>query len=406
MSGIAYLDSFYGFGASAFELIPGFDCPQYATYLNSSHYATETTYTHLRSICLFESDADYPIQRHTSHDYVSITKNTQFTLRHVSTVGNYDYTVSYTFSLDGTIETIVRASGYISSAFDAHNEDYGFRIADTVNGAMHDHVINLKADFDVLGTANSAQLVSNVPVSKTYPWSGGKVRNTMQLKRQFIDNEDNSRFDWDRLPGGGGGNGAAQLLILNKEARNRHGEHRAWRVQPSTPPVHLTVLNSSSLARSARWAETDVSISRVKADGAAEARSANPYNNQDVHDPPVDFGRFFDGESLDQQDLVVWVNLGMHHVPHSGDLPNTVMTAAQAGVKFVPTNYFDYDPSRRSKSQVRVDFGQGARGDKSTVKAQGRAPVCESDLGAYKGEVGVSKYPYDPNHPFFGFGGF
>jgi primary-amine oxidase len=54
-----------------------------------------------------------------------------------------------------------------------------------------------------------------------------------------------------------------------------------------------------------------------------EPRSSNPYNNQDVHNPPVNFASFFNGESLDQTDLVVWVHLGMHHVPHTGDLPNT-----------------------------------------------------------------------------------
>ena len=30
--------------------------------------------------------------------------------------------------------------------------------------------------------------------------------------------------------------------------------------------------------------------------------------------PPVDFDAFFDGENITQQDLVAWVNVGMHHL--------------------------------------------------------------------------------------------
>ena len=78
----------------SYELISGYDCPAYATYLNSSFYVSETTHTHLNSLCLFEYTADYPLQRHSTSNYVSATKNTYFTIRSISTVGNYDYMFS------------------------------------------------------------------------------------------------------------------------------------------------------------------------------------------------------------------------------------------------------------------------------------------------------------------------
>ncbi len=112
ISSVAYLDSFYGFGTFSFELVPGHDCPQYASYLSTSFYSRQATHSHPNSICLFEFDTDYAIQRHTTDDFVSITKNTQFILRTVATVGNYDYTFSCTFGIDGTISVDVRASGY------------------------------------------------------------------------------------------------------------------------------------------------------------------------------------------------------------------------------------------------------------------------------------------------------
>jgi hypothetical protein len=30
--------------------------------------------------------------------------------------------------------------------------------------------------------------------------------------------------------------------------------------------------------------------------------------------PMVDFHKFFDGENITQEDLVAWVNIGMHHL--------------------------------------------------------------------------------------------
>lgn len=72
--------------------------------MNTSFYTEETTHTHINSICFFEYDAEYPMQRHSTGSYVSNTKNIFFTVRSVSTVGNYDYMFSYYFYMDGSIK--------------------------------------------------------------------------------------------------------------------------------------------------------------------------------------------------------------------------------------------------------------------------------------------------------------
>ncbi|KAK8130921.1 membrane copper amine oxidase [Apiospora sp. TS-2023a] len=387
-SHIAYLDSYYGFGTNTYELVKGYDCPQYATYLNTSYYAREQTHTHTDSVCLFEFDGDGPIQRHTTNGWVTVSKNVGFIVRAVATVGNYDYTFSYTFALDGSVAVDVRASGYISGAFEAQNGGFGYKIHAGLNGAMHDHVLNFKADLDVLGTANTVQLVKNKPISRTYPWSDGEVVNTMELERTYISNEDEGRFNW--AP-----NGQGQVVVVNKDQKNSWGEYRGWRVLPSTPGSHLSIINSTVMRNTAHFAEYDVSISRAK---DTEPRATHPYGNQDTREPPIDFAKFFDGESLEQEDIVLWVNLGMHHIPHSGDLPNTVMTAAFAGIKFVPSNYFDGDQSIRSRSQVRVNYDKGKV---SSLTKAGRDPICEATLMSYAGDSVINKYPYDPTNVFY-----
>ncbi|KAK8234385.1 membrane copper amine oxidase [Phyllosticta capitalensis] len=395
-SGTSYLDTYYGFGPYSFQLVAGYDCPSYATYLNSSFYTAETTHTHVNSICLFESTADYPLQRHSTSDYVSVTKNTYFTIRSVATVGNYDYAFTYSFHLDGSVHVEVRASGYIQSAYWANNEDYGFHIHDSLSGSMHDHVLNYKLDMDVLGTANTLTTTKLVPTTETYPWSFGTARNTMKLTRGQISNEDDGKLSW-------GDNSATMWAIVNTDAPNEFGENRGYRIMPATAPMHLTVQNSTNLAKAAQWATHDFFVTRQK---DTEPRSAHPANSQDVHDPIVDFDAFFDGESLEQEDLVLWFNLGMHHVPHTGDLPNTVFTTAHSGLQILPLNYLPGDPSRETVNMVRVDYSGGPNA--TTVETFGQLlPTCavdlaeyEPDLHSYTGDVVIRKFPFDPNDPY------
>lgn len=251
-----------------------------------------------------------------------------------------DYMLNYEFYLDGSIRVEVRASGYIQSAFYANNQDYGYQIHDSLSGSMHDHVLHFKADFDILGTDNTMELTTNIPVTESYSWSD-KPRNTMKLSRRLIKTEDESGLIYDS-------NSATQYRIINTAKPNNYGEPRGYRIQPESS-CHLTVQNSSNLANAVNWAKYDLAITKQK---DTEPCSAHPYNGQDIYNPPVDFDKFFDGENLEQEDLVVWFNLGMHHVPHTGDLPNTVFTSAHSSVRFTPVNYFDGDESRKSVNMV------------------------------------------------------
>lgn len=91
------------------------------------------------------------------------------------------------------------------------------------------------------------------------------------------------------------------------------------------------------------------------------------------------------GESLkhnSQQDydgdLVVYFNLGAHHLPHSGDLPNTLMHTSASSVMFIPHNFGDRDASRESVQGVRLQL-------KGTKNSGGFAGEEESTGGEDRG---------------------
>jgi primary-amine oxidase len=160
----SFFDVLDGMGSRMVTLVNGYDCPNYATYLNSTVTILGVSTEIPNSICMFEYDTGYPIRRHLhAAGSTSSAKNIVFSVRTISTVGNYDYLIEYSFFLDGGVEISVRASGYISSAYYAGNEDYGFKIHDFLSGDMHDHVLTFKADLDILGEENSVQKVEFVP---------------------------------------------------------------------------------------------------------------------------------------------------------------------------------------------------------------------------------------------------
>jgi primary-amine oxidase len=74
--GLEFLDTSFNMGLRMFELVPGYDCPAYATFLDAHFNEGESHSTIRNSICVFEYTADHPLQRHTSDEQVSISRNT------------------------------------------------------------------------------------------------------------------------------------------------------------------------------------------------------------------------------------------------------------------------------------------------------------------------------------------
>ncbi|KAJ7661708.1 copper amine oxidase [Mycena rosella] len=388
-SGTAYMDVFNGFGPYAFELVPGFDCPTYSHFLNATFHAAEVSTTHRNNICLFESDPGYLMQRHSSSNYLALTKNIVFTLRSVSTVGNYDYNVRPFFTLDGSIETIVRASGYIQSAFYAKNNDYGYQIHDALSGSMHDHALNWKVDMDILGTENTFVKHKIVPVQVKYPWSNN-TRSTMQLQRERVENEDDAKLYWPQ-------NGADMFLVENSDQPNKYGEPRGYKIAPSRggAGMHLTIQNSSVLLKSQGFATHGLYITKQK---DTEVRASHANNNYDPGHPLIDFDAFFNSESLNQTDIVL--SLGMHHVPHTGDIPNTVFTTAQSAFIISPHNYLLNDASRATRQMVRIDYNSS--GVQLVKEFGGKMPsgmvnltAIQPNFNNYEGDIATRTFPYD-----------
>ena len=104
--------------------------------------------------------------------------------------------------------------------------------------------------------------------------------------------------------------------------------------------------------------------------------------------PLVHLDQFLDGESIDNADIVLWANIGVHHMPHAEDVPTTPANTNNIHISLIPTNYFDADdsydlgnmvyiePSAANRNAVTVDI-YGLQGQSCPLEyfslAMGRA---------------------------------
>lgn len=145
-SSTVWLDRAFGMGQLSRSLMRGYDCPSNALYIPTTLHGALGSVTQPDVICVFERDSGKPLSRHwaTGRDEAGAVKGYEMVVRHVATVGNYDYLFDYTFQLDGSIEVRFSASGYIQGGYwQPGREDVGQRIRETEMGALHDHVINV-----------------------------------------------------------------------------------------------------------------------------------------------------------------------------------------------------------------------------------------------------------------------
>lgn len=142
----------------------------------------------------------------------------------------------------------------IQSAYYAKNGEYGYQIHDGLSGSMHDHVLNWKVDWDILGTKNTVGFHTIEPKTVKYVWDNS-TRNTMHLVRSELTNEDNATLHWPE-------NSHSMFLIYNKYEKNKYGEERAWRMMPNIggAGMHATIQDSTNLGPSMNFAKAPIYV--------------------------------------------------------------------------------------------------------------------------------------------------
>ncbi|KAJ3833550.1 copper amine oxidase [Lentinula raphanica] len=345
----AWLDRHFGMGLAVRDMLPGYDCPHEAVYLPATTHSALGTLVREKAICVFEQDTGRPVTRHTGYmeGEFGAVKGYMLTVRSISVVGNYDYGFDYMFHIDGTIEVRLSASGYLQGGYwDPLQDPYGGRLREHSMGNLHDHVINYKVDFDIAGLENSLlETISSQEVVEQ-PWleddEWGHTAIQQKITRQIIKTEDEALLKYPT-------NFQGHYSIVNQNKTNSWGSPRGYAIHAGYNPIHNTVVGSRRLLNNANWARYNLAVSLRK---ETEPSSSSMWNMNLPGKPTVDFHKLFDGDNITQDDLVVWVNVGTHHLPQAEDSPNTKTTVAMSSFILTPLNYFDSDISLDSSNAV------------------------------------------------------
>ncbi|KXS22495.1 amine oxidase catalytic domain-containing protein [Gonapodya prolifera JEL478] len=347
-----YLDRHYRIGRGSDTLVPGYDCPATATFFNTTADSGKTVQN---NICAFEADSGLPVGRHRSSGATS-TKGMQFYVRSIATMGNYDYTFDYIFWLDGTIEIKMSASGYMQGTWwtKDNEEFYGGRISEYSMGSLHDHILNYKIDLDILGEKNDLLTVNIVTENVEKPWlRPGETLVQKKYVRKTVTTENDSFFSTEK-----GSPDFTTVLVANKNRTNKWGNPRAYRVVAQTPVTNPVKGNTRTL-NNANWAYYPIAVTQFSDD---EHSSSSLYNQNTPTNPIVDFHKFQKGRSLIGEDLVVWANLGTHHVPRAEDGPITLTSLARGSILITPFNYFDEYAIRDVRDAAYIVNGNASLG--------------------------------------------
>ncbi|OWF45963.1 amine oxidase [copper-containing] [Mizuhopecten yessoensis] len=267
---------------------------------------------------------------------------------------NVVLTLRSTFTVNGVVQVRAMSTGYILATFHTDQEaPYGAQVHDYISGNMHIHLFNFKVDIDIKGKTNRFATWDIAPTSRPNDYSAtpnAKYHMTnysRNVKATELVGAYKFNFDAPKYP-----------LFYNEQEKNAYGNPKAYRIV-NRGMVKQLFTEGEGNEPAASWARYQVAVTKYK---ESERRSSSAYAYMDSSDPVVRFQNFIDDdESIVDEDLVAWVTMGLHHIPHTEDLPVTPSPGMDLSFYLLPYNYFTEDPAMASKSSVRVELNNGVK---------------------------------------------
>jgi primary-amine oxidase len=323
----------YGAGVMTNSLELGCDCLGLIHYFDGTVVDGDGSVRDVpNAICMHEEDRGI-LWKHTdgrSGD-VQVRRARVLVISSFVTVGNYDYGFFWTLGQDGSIELEVKLTGILSVAGIAPGDQplHGRAVGPGVQATTHQHYFAVRLDTAVDGPRNRlVEIHAEAEPDAALDPHGNAVRSVRTVLR--------SEREAARLSDPARG---VHWRVESAEARNRYGEPTAYRLHVDSTARPLA-RSSSVTGRRAPF--TDHHVLATRRD-PAQRYAGGEYPNQ--AEPGADGIHVWQAadRSLDGEELVVWANVGTHHLPRPEDWP--VMPVARAHLRFEPDGFFDRNPT-------------------------------------------------------------
>eukprot|EP00967_Tisochrysis_lutea_P035003 scaffold41855_cov31-Tisochrysis_lutea.AAC.5 len=348
-------------GNCATTLKPGLQCPEEAIFLPNLGYdsgyvwggelneAAENPY----ALCIFEAPDNKPLFQHAQMRYEGIPQTSLY-VRTILTVGNYDYLQTFKVRPDGDFELNKELSGYAVGSYhipDAVKMDlFGSYISKSSIGALHTHSATYKVDLDVgvggngfkVKTFNYGDIANAVPPG--FDMTGVKTAspNSYYYTTEYVTNEgmwDNDGDDtWTPPDACLRVNANKKFIIYNTEEEGYLGVKRGIMIDIPVSPTQMLPEGDPYL-HIQNFTKCDIGVTKLNPNDL-EAVSMDVFGNLKPRPAPAgqDISHFFDGESIESEDLVVYIHSTKPHYVITEDVP--VPATMGKPVVFEPYNYF------------------------------------------------------------------
>ncbi len=330
----------YGLGYLISRLSPGRDCPHNAVYIDGFIPSDlGGMFRASKAVCVFERNTGNPAWRHYDNgsDKTYSAPQVELVVRMIPTIGNYDYIVDYVFQLRGTIEVRIGATGLdalkmVSSArADSpgakSDMKFGNLIAPYTVAPNHDHYFSFRLDLDVDGPQNTL-LIDQLKLQTTSP---GNPRRTLwtvgtspMIKEGIVNHgAKRKRVFW---------------RLINPNRKTALGHFPGYWLVPNNPITSLLSPDDPP-QKKALFSGYPLWITRRK---PRELWAAGDFPNQGPGGQGLP--KFVSNrESVVNEDVVLWYNIGFHHLTLPEDFP--IFPTMWHSFKLRPANFFNRNPA-------------------------------------------------------------
>lgn len=340
----------YGAGVLASTLKPGIDCPDTATFLGASFASDKgEPFTTPNALCVFERATGDPIWRHAEaiNQTFEGRANVELVVRMAAAIGNYDYLFDWIFNDAAEIEVRVGATGIdalkgvvtrsMADATAADDTRFGTLVAPNLVAVNHDHYFNFRLDLDIDGPGNSV----NRDVYRFVRLPPESARRSLYVvDRQIAETEKAATVDAHHDP--------VRLRVINEGRANSVGNPSSYEVLAFNH-ARLLLHPDDWPARRAAFLRHDLWVTPYQAE---ERYAGGQYMLGSRGDDGLAVWAARD-RAIRRQDIVVWVNLGMHHLTRAEDLP--VTPTMWQSFRLRPNNFFNRNPA------IDLPAGPGTR---------------------------------------------
>ncbi|CRL26750.1 Copper amine oxidase [Penicillium camemberti] len=337
-----------GAGLVANNLALGCDCLGSITYLDG--LVCDTAGEPLvknNAICIHEQDNGIG-RKHSNYrtERACIVRNRELVIQQILTVSNYEYILAFIFNQAGELHYEVRATGILSTAAidPGVSVPWGTIVHDGVLAQHHQHLLSLRIDPAIGSYETGNQLAFSecypMPMDDFNPHGNGYVS-----KMTVVDKPGGLDLDTSK---------SRVYMMQNNQIRNPVN-HLPISYKIHAPPMQRILAHPDSYHfKRAEFGNHSIYLTKYNHD---ELFSGGKYTNQ---------SRGGDGikawadrpDNVVDDDIVVWVQFGMNHVPRIEDFP--VMPVEILKVSLKPVNFFtqnpsmDVPPSRQETNQSQL----------------------------------------------------